>query len=326
MNGHLALLATLLTLAAALLRHGALQASVDGCEHITRLHTMGECGGLDAIAQLEKLIDEVTAPAIISCHLISALAVERDAERECESLLPEPAVASITVRLPPTTPWASGVNFKVDSVSGDSVSGGAKVNRELFALFGGGQKLLLGGECSKVWPMAQQVVKWSQGTLRHAYKAGAQSNISLKKKAKGAFFAAAMLPLMFACSKDDPTVIYKNMRIGATSMNQSAVKAAIEGNYACLQIKCLDEGDICDASEGTYYAGAAPCDETHEAIAAYVLLLVGALGISFLLHVGIFLCVTIGLLAGVVTCKLIKYFTSFAFGPVKPTVCSFCEK
>ena len=167
-------------------------------------------------------------------------------------------------------------NFKVAGVLGDSVSGGARVNHELFALFDGGQKWLLGGQCSKVRPILQQIVKWMsipliQGTLRYAYKVGVQSNDSPKNKAEGGVFAASMLPLVYACSKDDAMAIYENMRIGATSTSQPAVKAAIESNYACLQIKCSEVGGIWDASEGRYYPGAEPCDDTHyEAIAGYV--------------------------------------------------------
>ena len=166
-------------------------------------------------------------------------------------------------------------NFKSAGVLGDSVSGGAKVNHEIFSLFDGGQKWLLNGECRKVRPILQEIVKYMaipllQGTLRYAHKVGVDSNDSPKNKAEGAVFAASVLPLVYTCSKDDAKVIYDNMKIGATSTNQPAVKAAIESNYACLQIKCSDVGGIWNASAGTYLEGAAPCDDTpYEAIAGY---------------------------------------------------------
>ena len=167
------------------------------------------------------------------------------------------------------------VAFKVAGVLGTSVSGGAKVNHELFLLFAGGRDWLLDSKCSKVRPIVQVVVKWMtipliQGTLRYAYKMGVQSDVSEADKSAGAVFAASILPLVYACSMDAAGVIYENMRIGANATSWPDVKAAIEGNYACLQIACSDVGGIWDASAGTYYDSAGPCGSPYELIAGYL--------------------------------------------------------
>ena len=167
-------------------------------------------------------------------------------------------------------------NFKVAGVLGDSVSGGAQANHQLFQLFDFGKYLVLKGECSRLRPIVDEITKWMtipliQGTLRYAYKVGVQSQNSTKNKAEGGVFAASMLPLVYACSEADAATIYKYMRIGATEVDQPKVKLAIERNYGCLQITCSEVGGIWDETTGSYYDGAGPCDDTpYEAIAGYV--------------------------------------------------------
>ena len=167
-------------------------------------------------------------------------------------------------------------NFKVAGVLGNSVTGGAQANHQIFQLFVYGQSLLVKGACSEVRPIVDEITKWMtipliQGTLRYAYKVGVALDNTTKNKAEGGVFAASMLPLVYACSQADAATIYKYMRIGATELDQQKVKLAIERNYDCLQITCAEVGGVWDDRTGSYYEGAAPCDDTpFEAIAGYV--------------------------------------------------------
>jgi hypothetical protein len=160
------------------------------------------------------------------------------------------------------------INFKTCGESGDSVEGGAYVNRELFKLFDEGQQLLYSGQCSSVRPIVDRIVELMtvpliQGTLRYAYKVGVQGVTSTKDKAEGAVFAAAVLPLVHACSVDAANTIYSNMKIGATAPPDfPAVKALFEANYQCIGVTCADVGGYWEAGANGYYAGAGPCDNS----------------------------------------------------------------
>jgi len=68
--------------------------------------------------------------------------------------------------------------------------------------------------------------------------------------------------LIHACSPEDATIIYDNMKIGnPNDPNFKAVKAAYERNYGCLGITCDMVGGFTEPiSPYPYYAGAEPCD------------------------------------------------------------------
>ena len=94
-----------------------------------------------------------------------------------------------------------------------------------------------------------------QGVLRYAYSLSIlESSVSatddgrLKKEGEGATFAAAMLPLLHACSAADAAIVQSNMAPGASmSMDRDAVKAALERNYLCMGIVCADVGALTEA-------------------------------------------------------------------------------
>ena len=146
--------------------------------------------------------------------------------------------------------------------------GTSQVNTELFALFASGRDLLQQGSCSDVRPLVDQIVSLMtvplvQGALRSAYKnSAAGGDASSKNAAKGATFAAAMLPLVYQCSSKSAATVSDNLKLGlfpATPPDFGAVKSALEDVYACLSITCAQVGGLIDTSSGAAYAGAEAC-------------------------------------------------------------------
>jgi len=196
-------------------------------------------------------------------------------------------------------------NFKTCGPNGDSTSLGspqdttAKVNFDLFYEFAVGEMLLSYGRCDEVPPVVRRVVSLMtvpliQGTLRYSYKkyvpgwsaddeaddAGGFADI----QAEGATFAAAVLPMVHACSPTDAKTIYDHAKIdaaypadGGDYASWQKVKTAFENNYACLGVKCADIGGLwgnlalgtqtadgrrlSEKSEG-YLEGAEPCSDS----------------------------------------------------------------
>merc|ERR1719182_571273 len=105
-------------------------------------------------------------------------------------------------------------NFGTCGRFGDSTSGTAHVNYALFDLFAEGARLLKRGECASVRPMVNEIVSLMtvplvQGTLRYAYKVGVgpDANRSQKNAAKGATFAAAVLPMVSYCNPASAKIV-----------------------------------------------------------------------------------------------------------------------
>jgi hypothetical protein len=145
----------------------------------------------------------------------------------------------------------------------ESHSGTSQVNAELFSAFAQGASYLYNGQCLLVRPVLNRVIQLMtvpliQGTLRYAYKMGAQgpagdgtnaatSNEFLKQASEGAVFAAAVLPLVAQCNYNDAQYIYNATKLGGyfqTMAVQMEVKARFETNYPCLGITCADIGAL----------------------------------------------------------------------------------
>jgi hypothetical protein len=159
------------------------------------------------------------------------------------------------------------MNFLTCGPGGDSKIGEAKANIDLFQLFQLGQYELLAGNCAKVVPIKNNIVKKMtvplvQGTLRYAYKVNHLSGAD-KEKAEGGIFAMAVLPQVHACSPTAAETILTNMKWGAASTDFMAVKAAFEGCYESMGITCADVGGLWNSATGAYYADngadASPC-------------------------------------------------------------------
>jgi hypothetical protein len=158
-------------------------------------------------------------------------------------------------------------NFITCGPDGDSAIGEAKANIDLFQLFQLGQYELLAGNCAKVVPIKNDIVKKMtvplvQGTLRYAYKVEKLSGAD-KEKAEGGIFAAAVLPQLYACDPEAATTVFSNMGWGASSTDFMAVKAAFEGCYESMGITCKDVGGLYNSATSDYYsdgdADASPC-------------------------------------------------------------------
>ena len=142
-------------------------------------------------------------------------------------------------------------------------SGNSRVNELLFSLFSAGQKQVHDGSCKAARRTLERIVDLMavpllQGTLRAAFQL---SNLSggPAERGLGATFAAAVLPRLAHCSSAAASAVYANMRVGATLTDFDTVRAAFEGQYACLNITCADVGGLWDEDTGAYHELFAPC-------------------------------------------------------------------
>ena len=159
-------------------------------------------------------------------------------------------------------------NFKTCGNSGDDVEGQSKINYDMFAEFAQGQFNLLQGSCEGAKKnldniLTRMPVPLIQGTLRYAYKTDMKYNQAVgrteKSMAEGAVFAAAILPVVHACSPDAAKTIADNMKVGATTTDFLAVKSAFESQYECMKITCKDVGGLYNTASNAYYTDANPC-------------------------------------------------------------------
>jgi len=158
-------------------------------------------------------------------------------------------------------------NYMTCGPDGDAGIGEAKANIDLFQLFQLGQYELLAGNCAKVVPIKNDIVKKMtvplvQGTLRYAYKVAKLQGAD-KEKAEGAIFAMAVLPQLHACDPVAATTVMSNIGWGAASTDYMAVKGAFEGCYEKMGITCKDVGGLYNSATSAYYkdgtADASPC-------------------------------------------------------------------
>jgi hypothetical protein len=141
----------------------------------------------------------------------------------------------------------------------------AAVNTEIFTQFEAGKQNLQQGKCAEAAKSldmveAMMAVPLVQGTLRYAHIIGEESGMTEKAEAEGATFAAAVLPLLHACSPEAASLVYNNMKTGsAEAKDFAAVKAAFESNYDCMGITCAQVGGLLQPDGETYFPGAEPC-------------------------------------------------------------------
>lgn len=146
----------------------------------------------------------------------------------------------------------------------DTASGTSMVNDKIFDHFNIGKRKLLQGQCAAVREDITAIenmmaVPLIQGTLRYAYMTSTEP-YSEKAEAEGVVFAAAVLPLVHACSPDAAKTIHDNMQTGQRgSCDFAAVKSAFESVYDCMGVTCADVGGLYDSVTETYQEGAEPC-------------------------------------------------------------------
>mmetsp|Transcript_1290 Transcript_1290/g.1956 ORF Transcript_1290/g.1956 Transcript_1290/m.1956 type:complete len:557 (+) Transcript_1290:50-1720(+) len=162
------------------------------------------------------------------------------------------------------------IDFKrcsIGTVSDDSVLG------RLFKKFSQGQSEILKdrANCDSARKIKESIedlmtIPLVQGLLRSAYIRGRQQDTPIAQ-AKGATFAAAVLPHVHHCSSSDADIIYNEMKTGSATPDFGAVKQALERNYHCMKISCTDVGGYYDTDAKKYYPGAEPCTFAANSIA-----------------------------------------------------------
>jgi hypothetical protein len=156
-------------------------------------------------------------------------------------------------------------NYGTCMATGPEV-GMAAVNSAIYKEFRMGKQDLVVGNCEAVRKNVQRItelmaVPLIQGAIRYAYVMDKQNDVGEKSEAAGATFAAAVLPLLHACSAEDAGKVYNNMRVGnGGSAIFKMVKSTFEKNYGCLCVTCADVGGLIDAVTGGYLHEAEPCD------------------------------------------------------------------
>ena len=163
---------------------------------------------------------------------------------------------------------------------GSNFATGAAVNTAIMADFNLGRTTLMANQCSSMRAIADRVIAIGyvpivQGVLKYAWtiddsrSASLSASNALKYRAEAAVFAAGMLGRLNACSPAAATTVYDNTKIGGTSTNFAAVKAALEGCYENMGITCANVGGYVN-SDGTYRTGFAAGCTVAGTLAGYV--------------------------------------------------------
>ena len=124
------------------------------------------------------------------------------------------------------------INFRTCGDLADTDMGTSHVNLEIIRNFEDGLREILSGQCDAARKNKERIeqlmaVPLIQGTLRYAYKRDLEYQIDDQKaEAEGAAFAAAVLPLVHACSASDAETIYTNMGVGSVNTAFHKVKRA----------------------------------------------------------------------------------------------------
>lgn len=157
-------------------------------------------------------------------------------------------------------------NFKTCGPNGDSITGNAKVNEDLFLDFARMRDNYISKKCDDARKNKESIAKkmfvpFVQGTLRYAYQQrNKEAGAGDDEESEGAIFAAAVLPVVAKCDSNAAATIYDNMQTNSDfSADFQAVKQAFESQYECMGITCADVGGVIDETTGTYAEGAAPC-------------------------------------------------------------------
>ena len=155
-------------------------------------------------------------------------------------------------------------NFRTCGNQRDTDVGTSAVNLEVFTLFQSGQLDISNGLCSAARDHKERIINLMtvpliQGALYYAYINDRQSDSGEKEEAAAAVFAASILPLVHSCNAADATSLWEIMAVGSGKTDFGKVKAALERNYECLSITCVDVGGIYDSTTRSYYKDAPPC-------------------------------------------------------------------
>merc|ERR1719430_1797547 len=126
------------------------------------------------------------------------------------------------------------------------LAGKSRVNRDLIDYFIDGKAQIDEGNCNAAKAYRKGIttamsIPLIQATLKNAYDIS-QGTPSSKDLAMAAAFAGSIVPQIANCSAADAQTVMNNMWIDRTSTDFSAVKQAIENNYACMGVTSADIG------------------------------------------------------------------------------------
>lgn len=183
-------------------------------------------------------------------------------------------------------------DFKTCGSLANTVEGSSHVNQEIFRYFTLGSRMIAQAKCEDARGYKERIenmmtVPLIQGTLRYAYITDTDPNAGEKAEAEGATFAAAILPIVNDCDDEAADVVYENMKTQKQGADFLAVKKALESVYECMGVRGKDVGGLWDETQGDYYPGAKPLNESSRSSS----------GVNVPLIIG---CTAGGLVAGII--------------------------
>ncbi len=111
------------------------------------------------------------------------------------------------------------------------------VNKKIFEKFGSVKSNLLDNECTILQTNVREIkelmtVLLVQGVTRSIYELDIHDDFQETTQAMGAAFAAAVLPLLHACSEGFAMMVHNDLSPGkSTKGSYEVVKNALEQNY-----------------------------------------------------------------------------------------------
>lgn len=158
------------------------------------------------------------------------------------------------------------IDFRTCGPNGDKTSGTSRANHEILKEFYQMQSYFQNHECVHARHNEDRVkslmlVPLIQATLKQAYILQKQSGASMDEEAKGAAYAATLLPIVAKCDPADGLILWENMKPSSGhNTDFHAVKEALERNYKCMRVSCEEVGGYYwGGPYHSFYAGAEPC-------------------------------------------------------------------
>jgi len=157
--------------------------------------------------------------------------------------------------------------FRTCGDSGDSTSGTAKVNIDIFTEFDRLQQHLIDGKCWSAGKAKQHVVRLLyvplfQGLIYSAFRKQTEAENYLEEE--GVVFAAATMPRLADCSDHKAKLLHKNFIPGDVQGDDDfkAILSIVQDHYECLDLTCEEIGGIWHAEMQRYHEQAPPCTHT----------------------------------------------------------------
>jgi hypothetical protein len=179
---------------------------------------------------------------------------------------------------------SGAAEFKTTKWAGNGEKGTAYVNLEIFYRLGEAQQALLDknadgtGQCGVADAFKKEIINLMKVPLVQvvlsnawirAHDTEADDADVENAEAKGATYAAGILPYVYACNQSLAELVYNNLRIGsqASDVDFSSVKQAFEDVYECLGITCAEVGGIWNGT--SYEPDAEPCTDGKVIVARF---------------------------------------------------------